>query len=44
MVRNQQVAGGDHAIAFRLTLGGSLAGSVAELELPALYVDNVTIA
>ena len=44
MVRPEQVIGGNHEIAFRLTLDGSLAGSTADLELPAYYVDDVTLA
>jgi len=44
LIRNEEQAGGNHTIAFRLTLSPTLP-SVAqvEAELPAFYVDNVTI-
>lgn len=44
MVRPEQVIGGNHDVNFRLTLDGSLAGSTADLELPAYYIDDVTLA
>lgn len=43
MVNNERLLGGTHEVLFRLELEGTLSGSVAELELPAFYVDNVTI-
>lgn len=40
-VRVEMDAGGTHAIAFRLELESDVAGAVAELELPAYYVDSI---
>jgi hypothetical protein len=43
MVRNIAELGGTSTVSFRLQLVGSLAGSVVETEMPAFYVDNVTL-
>lgn len=43
MVRNFAVAGGTHEVIYRLELECTITSLAAELELPAFYVDNMTL-